>query len=314
MQNTSTELSARKQHLPEVEVLLATFNGAPYLTEFLDSLTMQEGVKIHLRVSDDGSTDETLEIVRFYENNFESCLISKGPCDGPSTNFFSLIDKATFDFIALADQDDVWFPEHLINSIRRLKSNGNPLTMTFCQVVETNEVSTNYKRVWPNISSSPELHEIFFENFARGCTIVFKKDLAKLISKKPKDRAIMHDWWIFLVAKTCGAAIFSPHPEVRYRIHEKNAIGHGPKFHKRALSLALNISRRKWAPWEQLEQLEYEFQNILSPEAKSDLFWLLSIPNLRYKNKFHHIFLSRRKLRKGFLSDLFVKFYLLLRS
>jgi glycosyltransferase involved in cell wall biosynthesis len=158
MRNTSTKLSAREQHLPEVEVLLATFNGAPYLKEFLDSLTRQEGVKIHLRVSDDGSTDETLKIVRFYENEFESCLISKGPCDGPSSNFFSLIDKATFDFIALADQDDVWFPEHLINSVLRLKSSGNPLTMTFCQVVETNEISTNYKRIWPNISSSPELH------------------------------------------------------------------------------------------------------------------------------------------------------------
>lgn len=313
MRNTSTGLSVRKPHLPEVEVLLATFNGALYLTEFLDSLTRQEGVKIHLRVSDDGSTDDTLKIVRSYEDNFESCLISKGPCDGPSSNFFSLIEKATFEFIALADQDDVWFPEHLFNSVNRLKSNGNPLTMTFCQVVETNEVSTNYKRIWPNISSSPELHEIFFENLARGCTIVFTKDLAKLISKKPRDRAIMHDWWIYLVAKTCGAAIFSLQPEVKYRIHEKNAIGHGPKFHQRVLNFVLNTIRRKWAPWEQLEQIQFHFQDFMLADANADFIWLFNIPNLQFKLKLHEIFFTGRRLRKGSLSNAFVKCYLLTR-
>jgi glycosyltransferase involved in cell wall biosynthesis len=314
MRNTYTKLSAKEQSTPDIEVLLATFNGARYLKEFLDSLTRQEGVKIHLRVSDDASTDETLEIVKSYQDKFESCLTFQGPCEGPSSNFFSLIDRATFDFIALADQDDVWYPYHLSNSIDRLEKSVDPLSMTFCQVIETNESSSDYEKVWPNISSSPELHEIFFQNFARGCTMVLKRELAELISRNPRSKAVMHDWWIYLVAKSCGSTIFSVDPEVRYRIHGKNTIGHGPKFRKRISNFFFNSIRGKWAPWDQLEQLEYEFQDVLLPEAKSDLFWLFNIPNLRFKNKFHQIFLDGRKLRTSFISDTFVKFYLLLRS
>ena len=209
MRNTSAKLSIRGQGLPDVEVLLATFNGESFITEFLDSLTRQVGVKIHLRVSDDASTDGTLRIAKSYQSRFESFSIIKGPCDGPSSNFFSLIDRATFDFVALADQDDVWLPEHLINSVRRLKSDENPLTMTFCQVIEMGHSSSNNGRIWPNMSSSPQFHEIFFQNFARGCTIVLKKELADLISKNSRGQAIMHDWWIYLVAKSCGSAIFS---------------------------------------------------------------------------------------------------------
>ena len=55
----------------DIEVLLATYNGAHFLNEFLDSLVEQEGVDIHLLVSDDGSTDSTLEIVNSYNSKFE---------------------------------------------------------------------------------------------------------------------------------------------------------------------------------------------------------------------------------------------------
>jgi glycosyltransferase involved in cell wall biosynthesis len=313
MPNTSIKSSTREQELPEVEVLLCTFNGVPFVGEFLDSLTRQVGVKIHLRVSDDGSTDETLKIVQSYENYFESCLIIKGPCAGPSSNFFSLLDKATFDFIALADQDDIWFPEHLINSVRRLKGDANPITMTFCQVLEMKNTSTKQGKIWPNIPLPPEFHEFFFQNFARGCTIVLKKELADLISRKDRDHAIMHDWWIYLVARSCGSTIFNIEPEIRYRIHEKNAVGHGPNFKSRVSKFLLNSRHGKWAPWDQLKQVQFQFQDIMLPQAWADLIWLFDIPNLKFKDKLFQIFFSGRRLRKSFLSNILVKFYLLLR-
>ena len=239
-------------------------------------------------------------------------MIIEGPCDGPSSNFFSLIDRATFDFIALADQDDVWLPEHLINSVRRLKSEENPLTMTFCQVVEMEYSSSNNGRIWPDMSSSPRFHEIFFQNFARGCTIVLKKELADLISKNTKDQAVMHDWWIYLVAKSCGSTIFSIKPEVRYRIHANNTIGHGPKFWTRVSNFLLKPIPRSWAPWAQLEQVHLQFKDIMLPQANADLTWLFEIPNLRFKDKFSQVFFTDRKMRKGFVSDILVKIYLFL--
>ena len=75
MRNTSSNSSDKEERLPEVEVLLATFNGQLYLPEFLESLCNQQGVKIHLRVSDDGSKDETINILYKYAESFESFTI-----------------------------------------------------------------------------------------------------------------------------------------------------------------------------------------------------------------------------------------------
>jgi glycosyltransferase involved in cell wall biosynthesis len=312
MQNTSNNLSTKFQVLPEVEVLLATFNGGKYLKQFLESLKQQEGVKIHLRVSDDGSTDSTLEIVNFYKSEFESCQIFDGPGKGASLNFFSLLDKASFDFIAFADQDDIWLPEHLINSVRRLESDPNPLSMTFCQVIESKNFSKDTEKVWPNIYSSPRLHEIFFQNFARGCTIVFRKELAELIKQKDKDCAIMHDWWIYLVAMTCGSVTFSTDCEVRYRLHANNLVGHGPNFYSRILNFLYIAVGGQWAPWAQLEKLKIQFQDYLLPQGSEDLDWILNIRNLKIRVRFNQIFLQGRRLRKSFFSNFLLKIYLLM--
>ena len=113
MPNISSTSLIEKQNLPEVEVLLATFNGASYLQEFLGSLAHQEGVKIHLRVSDDGSTDRTLEIVNSFKDQFASFNIYSGPCNGPSANFFSLIENKAINYFELPSSLDQQFFDYL---------------------------------------------------------------------------------------------------------------------------------------------------------------------------------------------------------
>jgi glycosyltransferase involved in cell wall biosynthesis len=143
MPSISSVLSNKEKSLPEVEVLLATFNGEKYLGEFLVSLSRQNDVIIHLRVSDDGSTDKTLDIINSHKDLFESCMIFSGPCNGPSANFFSLIEKATYEFVALADQDDVWLPHHLISSINRVSATPEVPSMSFSAVAEFGKVVFN---------------------------------------------------------------------------------------------------------------------------------------------------------------------------
>lgn len=311
MQSIFGDLSSRLGGIPEVEVLLATFNGEPYVRDFLESLTQQEGVRVHLRVSDDGSKDKTIEIVKAYMNRFESCIIFQGPCNGPSSNFFSLISKATLNFIALADQDDIWLPEHLINSVRRLEAEQNLLSLTFCQVMESKDFSKGTENIWPNLYYAPLLHEIFFQNLARGCTMVLRKELAQLITSKDRDCAIMHDWWIYLVAKTCGTVIFSINPEVKYRLHANNTIGHGPKLFSRFLNILSILVRGQWAPWAQLEQIKESFQDSILPDANEDLDWILNIRNQKFRVKFSQMFFSGRRFRKSFVSNLLLKCFLL---
>jgi glycosyltransferase involved in cell wall biosynthesis len=148
MRNTSNDLLSKDQGLPEVEVLLATFNGEKFLGEFLDSLYRQKDVRIHLVVSDDGSSDRTIEIIDSYRHLFESCKIFNGPCNGPSSNFFSLIENATYEFVALADQDDVWHPHHLISSVSRLSDTSNFPSLTFSAVMEFDNAKKS-KSIWP---------------------------------------------------------------------------------------------------------------------------------------------------------------------
>jgi cellulose synthase/poly-beta-1,6-N-acetylglucosamine synthase-like glycosyltransferase len=103
------------------------------------NLSRQNDVRIHLRVSDDGSYDKTVEIINSHKHLFETCIISSGPCLGPSANFFSLIEQATYEFVALADQDDIWLPHHLISAINRLSKTPDLPSMTFSTVAEFTE-------------------------------------------------------------------------------------------------------------------------------------------------------------------------------
>jgi glycosyltransferase involved in cell wall biosynthesis len=139
MQDISGDYLQIEESKPNIEVLLATYNGAAYLGAFLESLAQQVGVSIDLRVSDDGSTDSTLIILESYRESFNSLVVTAGPEKGPSENFFSLIAKAKSKYVALADQDDIWEPTHLINSIDRLASSGDVPALSFTRVSEFGE-------------------------------------------------------------------------------------------------------------------------------------------------------------------------------
>jgi glycosyltransferase involved in cell wall biosynthesis len=165
MQNTFNDSSNKDLGFPEVEVLLATYNGELYISEFLDSLSLQNDVRIHLRVSDDGSSDRTLEIVDSYRHLFESCKVFNGPCNGPSANFFSLIEKATFEFVALADQDDIWLPHHLINAVKRLSESPEFPSLTFSAVEEFNDENETVA-LWPKRFPGQDIRTIICENLA----------------------------------------------------------------------------------------------------------------------------------------------------
>jgi glycosyltransferase involved in cell wall biosynthesis len=254
MPSISSDLSTKELDLPEVEVLLATFNGELYLSEFLDSLCQQQGVRIHLRVSDDGSTDGTINIIESYENKFASCEIYSGPQKGPSANFFSLIEQATDEFVALADQDDIWLPNHLLSSIKRLAVTPDIPSMTFSAVMEFGE-NQKSESIWPNRFPGEYIRTILTENLARGCTFVLNSKAINLIKFQRPQNEIMHDWWILLLIHSSGNVTWSKQPEVRYRIHQNNSIGGKPSFGIRWNRFIKNIKDRNWNVFNQAAEL-----------------------------------------------------------
>jgi glycosyltransferase involved in cell wall biosynthesis len=100
--------------LPEVEVLLATYNGARFLREQLDSIMAQDYGNIRVLARDDGSSDETIEILGQYAKKFPGCfrvMPAGSPTGSAKGNFLLLIKASTADYICFADQDDVWLPD-----------------------------------------------------------------------------------------------------------------------------------------------------------------------------------------------------------
>ena len=314
MRNTSNAYSDSGSGIPEIEVLLATYNGQDYLNDFLISLSQQQGVKIHLRVSDDGSTDNSIGIVQSFISKFASVLIFSGPQKGPSANFFYLMELSEYDFVALADQDDIWMPNHLIDSITRLQVDAHPFAMTFCQVAETSDPASPGFKLWPKITSPPEFHEIFFENYARGCTIVMKKDLVKLVSDRAAEQIVMHDWWIYLVAKSCGSAIYAQTCEIKYRIHSKNTIGRGPRAHIRLINTYKTVRSNYWKPWEQLVELDLHFNELMLRKERTEIGRLFDLADLPFGKRLSEIFFVKKRFRRNTISDFCVKIYLLIRT
>lgn len=243
-----------EQNVPIVEVLLATYNGEEYLPEFLESLARQQGISIILRVSDDGSDDSTLEVIDLYSSRFLKCSITRGPGSGPSDNFFSLISQANSDFIALADQDDIWEPTHLINSVKRIEKFASVPTLTFTSVSEFTYKPENSSSIWPNKVKIERPLNFFVENLARGCTIVFNRKALCLINSHKPAFAIMHDWWISLLISLIGEVRYSQCPEVNYRLHQNNYIGSKSSLKSR-LQRFHNSREEVWPPVLQLLEI-----------------------------------------------------------
>lgn len=114
-----------------VAVLLATYNGAAHCETQLISLLWQRGVDVHIYVRDDGSRDATPAILRDWAERHPGRFtiidnegVSTGSANG---NFFALlaaIDTARHDYVAFADQDDVWTPDKLARAVKRLAEEG----------------------------------------------------------------------------------------------------------------------------------------------------------------------------------------------
>lgn len=284
----------------EVDVLLATFNGAQYLEEFLNSLKLQRGVKIHLIVGDDGSQDDTLNIIRKHEESFFKLTVILGPHRGPAANFLNLLNYSQFPYAAFADQDDVWHSHHLIDAISTISQEGHVPQMFFSCVLEFGVKLNNY-RIWPPLKSAPTIQDFFFQNYARGCTIVMNKSLVQLSRiDVDVDRIVMHDWWIALIAYSCGQVFFSRDPHIMYRLHANNTIGN--KRQKRSITIK-RILMGEWKPHSQLSYLSELFSSASNPMANSAVLEVLQLFDLPFRRRVHFIVNKKIRFRHNYFDE-----------
>lgn len=214
-----------------VAILMCTYNGAGFLREQLDSIVSQTHKNWVLWISDDGSSDETLDIVAEYraELGQGKIHIVEGPRQGFCANFLSLVRKcdSKADFFSWADQDDIWFPEKISRSVRALSQIDEGIPSLYCARTvygDSHGRESGLSRILPK--RCPDFRNALVQNLEGGNTIVFNKLTRKLLAIELTKIPFSHDWWAYIIVSGCGGKIvYDSKPVLLYRQHQRNAIG-----------------------------------------------------------------------------------------
>jgi glycosyltransferase involved in cell wall biosynthesis len=197
---------------------MATYNGARFIRQQIDSIVSQLKADDELVISDDGSTDDTVSIILSY-NDKRLILVNTDRSSGtPAKNFEKTIHHCTGDLIFLADQDDVWMQHKVVTMLKFLEK--YDLVLSDCLVInEQNQILLN--SFFAQQKSRRGFTQNLIRNSYMGCCMAFKRKVLQHILPFPQGLRI-HDQWIGLIAEKNYNVFFIEEPLVQYRRHDKN--------------------------------------------------------------------------------------------
>ncbi len=210
--------------------MLAAYNGDKYIAEQLESILSQKNVVLDIFVSLDRSTDNTINIIKiFQDENSNLYLLDYGQSYGSAgKNFFRLIkdvDFSAYDYIAFSDQDDIW-PD---NKLAKASLN---LQKFYCYSANVTAFWEDGREELIDKAQPQREWDFLFEAAGPGCTYVFRCEvviqfkawLLERYVQVDKDIAL-HDWLFWAFARSRGYSWFiDPEPMMRYRQHENNLV------------------------------------------------------------------------------------------
>ncbi len=217
----------------QFSILLATYNGADFIKNFLDSCPWPHGADIIMR--DDGSSDATLAII----NDFCSAqniplTILQGERLGAKNNFAKTLEKLDKPYFFFADQDDIWEKDKfaiLFKAMHELEAKyGHDIPLLVYSDASLMDADGQiFNNSYLKVAMIPHCWNENFRNVlvmphVLGCTMLGNKALAKA-SLPIAAEAVMHDAWVLQVAGALGAIKEVALPLVRYRQHANNVFG-----------------------------------------------------------------------------------------
>ena len=216
----------------KIAILLASYNGAKYIKEQITSILNQKEVDITIFVSDDLSTDGTINYLQdIYKDEKKLVYLEANQkFGGAAKNFYRLIkdvDFSDFDFISLADQDDIWYEDKLIRAIKNIEEK------------QIDAYSSNVLAFWEDgkqmvlEKAQPQAkYDYLFESAGPGCTYVLSQKLANDIKEfmiknwEQINQIDLHDWLIYAYSRENNYKWHIDEiPTMRYRQHISNQVG-----------------------------------------------------------------------------------------
>lgn len=275
--NLSVE--SQNQSVLSVGIILCTFNGARYLNEQLSSIADQKYKNWRLFVSDDGSTDQTLELLHIFRDHYggDKVVIFDGPKQGPTRNFLSLVDRVhqKCEYFAFCDQDDIWHEDKLLRATEILDKIINNRPSLYCSSTRYISESSDYLQESYVFKNSPSFKNALVQSIAGGNTMVFNKTAASILVKTPFTINLeAHDWWAYILITGCdGQVYYDPNPSVDYRQHSGALVGENRTLQAKLIRIKKLLGGRlqRWNV-ENIKGLEYVADD-LSPENLETLAW-----------------------------------------
>ncbi len=209
---------------------MSTYNGGKYLKEQIESILAQEGTEVTLFVRDDGSTDETKELLMRYMEQY-GIVVTFGQNAGVGNSFMQLLYSVPeeFDYYAFSDQDDIWMPDKLAAAERKLEAEEGPALYTSNQMLTDaagNETGLRYQS-----NPGTSVQQILHNNKLAGCTFVWNSRMHAFYrdERRRPDPALLkvriHDVWTAMAAAVAGTVIYDQEAHILYRQHESNVVG-----------------------------------------------------------------------------------------
>ena len=217
-----------------LSVCMATYNGEKYIKEQLDSILCQLGNEDELIISDDSSTDTTVNIIKSY-NDGRIKIYEKQKFKSPIFNFENALKHAGGQYIFLADQDDIWMSKKV--EIFKKYLSDYDLVLSDANIVDDNGTEI-YESFYQVNGSKSGLIKNIIKNSYLGCTMAFNRKILEKSLPFPENIP-MHDWWLGLIGEIYGKIYFINEKLISYRRHENNASSTGKKskytFYKKVM-------------------------------------------------------------------------------
>jgi glycosyltransferase involved in cell wall biosynthesis len=218
--------------MPEMtQILFSAYNGMKYLESQLDSLKNQTLQNIEILARDDGSSDGTISI---FEQSGISVLKDQFGNLKPAQSFGVLLAASSASHVLCCDQDDVWLPQKLermtsvMNRLESLHGSHTPILLHHDLEVVDADLKTIAPSLWAwrglDVVNGVNLNRLLLQNVVTGCALMANRALLNKALPLPQE-AVMHDWWLALVASSFGIIEALPESLVKYRQHGGNSLG-----------------------------------------------------------------------------------------
>ncbi len=240
--------------MKKVSIVMCTYNGEKFLTPQLDSILAQTYPPAEILIQDDGSTDGTCRIIEDYQKRFPVIRLIRNEKNlGYNLNFLTAIARASCDYIAISDQDDIWEPTKIETLLQMLEANPGK-DACFCRSREFSD-EQGIEPYWDPRRPNYGMERMIIGNMVSGHTMLFTRAFAKrcTIARYENTGGWYYDYFIASLAAAENKLCLCDEVLVRYRrhagqvtaSHDRSSIKHDGTLRTMRKALRLYSTRKK---------------------------------------------------------------------